>query len=346
MGNTINNMTPADDLLSDQKINQKKHIKQLYESQNIEQLIHVLEMAEQNHDVANRLQSWIDQALLYSFKHQLPLFSYRLLKSSLCNKRMINYIDEHDRSPIIYAIMKFPEATKSLLQTDKVTEYTLEAYDSYGKNFMTYATENSMYKFLIWYVATSYFSFDQLSNQSIINITAESPQMFAFLCHNYDIKKAHLAQGLVSAYVNDNIASLEIFLQIFPTISPINYINMTSTDGELFMATPKTFTYVIDNYHGPFESINITSSPSSNANINLDTWKAFLEFRTKQNIDGYCCYADQGIGVFLKRQNKNRLILNIKKFSKFKFNDFANNYKTYLDLIEYDELIKIIKDYE
>ena len=79
---------------------------------------------------------------------------------------------------------------------------------------------------------------------------------------------------------------------------------------------------------------------------NGDTWKAFLEFRTEQNIDGYCCYADQGIGVFLKRQNKNRLILNIKKFSKFKFNDFANNYKTYLNLIEYDELIKIIKDYE
>ncbi len=79
---------------------------------------------------------------------------------------------------------------------------------------------------------------------------------------------------------------------------------------------------------------------------NGDTWKAFLEFRTKEFLDGYCCYADQGIGVFLKRKNKNQLRLNIENYKKFKFNDFAVNYKSYLNLIEYEDLMKIVKDYE
>ena len=79
---------------------------------------------------------------------------------------------------------------------------------------------------------------------------------------------------------------------------------------------------------------------------NGDTWKAFLEFRSKEYLDGYCCYDDQGIGVFLKRKNTNQLNLNIKNFGKFSFNAFALNCKKYLNLIEYEDLIKIIKNYE
>ena len=79
---------------------------------------------------------------------------------------------------------------------------------------------------------------------------------------------------------------------------------------------------------------------------NGDTWKAFLEFRVEEEVDGYCCYADQGIGVFLKRKNRNRLNLKIKDYSKFKFNDYVLNYQKYLNLIEYDELINIINEYK
>ncbi len=79
---------------------------------------------------------------------------------------------------------------------------------------------------------------------------------------------------------------------------------------------------------------------------NGDTWKAFLEFRSKEYLDGYCCYADQGIGVFLKRKNTNQLNLKIKNFEKLNFNTFALNYKKYLNLIEYEDLIKVIKNYE
>lgn len=86
--------------------------------------------------------------------------------------------------------------------------------------------------------------------------------------------------------------------------------------------------------------------PRSQYNWNGDTWKAFLEIRTNENFDSYCCYADEGVGVILKRKNKNKLNLNIKNFKKLKFNDYADNYKEYLNLIEYEDLFKIIENYE
>ena len=86
--------------------------------------------------------------------------------------------------------------------------------------------------------------------------------------------------------------------------------------------------------------------PRSQYEWNGDTWKAFLEIRAKEFVDSYCCYADQGIGVILKRKNKNILNINIKNFEKFNFNDFAINYEKYLNLINYNDLIEIIDNYE
>ena len=79
---------------------------------------------------------------------------------------------------------------------------------------------------------------------------------------------------------------------------------------------------------------------------NGDTWKAFLEVRVKDDVGAYCCYADQGIGVILKRKNRNKLNLNTVKFSKFNFNEFAQNYLKYLNIIEYEDLVKIVENYE
>lgn len=86
--------------------------------------------------------------------------------------------------------------------------------------------------------------------------------------------------------------------------------------------------------------------PRSQLNWNGNTWKAFLECRTRTDIDLYCCYADEGIGVILKRENRNRLNINIKNFNKFDFNSYANNFREYLNLIEYNDLEKIIQKYE
>ena len=86
--------------------------------------------------------------------------------------------------------------------------------------------------------------------------------------------------------------------------------------------------------------------PRSQLNWNGDTWKAFLEMRTNKNFDSYCCNADEGIGVILNRKNRNKLELKNKNFKRFSFNEYAENYKKYLNLIEFDELVKIIINYE
>ena len=75
---------------------------------------------------------------------------------------------------------------------------------------------------------------------------------------------------------------------------------------------------------------------------NGDVWKAIVEFRTRKEIDVYTCYADYGIGVILKRQNKNLLTYPKKDYSKLKFSEYYNNYNRLMNIIEYEDLLKII----
>ena len=82
--------------------------------------------------------------------------------------------------------------------------------------------------------------------------------------------------------------------------------------------------------------------PRCKATWNGDVWKAIVKYRTNENLDVYTCYADQGVGVILKRLNKNRLKIDIQNFKDLKFKDFYHNYQEYMNLIEYDDLIKVI----
>jgi predicted O-methyltransferase YrrM len=75
---------------------------------------------------------------------------------------------------------------------------------------------------------------------------------------------------------------------------------------------------------------------------NEDVWKAFIEARTKENLDSFCFYADQGIGIIRKRKNKNKLLLNITDFSKIKYNYFFYNYKELMNLKEFNKILEII----
>ena len=74
---------------------------------------------------------------------------------------------------------------------------------------------------------------------------------------------------------------------------------------------------------------------------NGDVWKAIVEFRTLEHADTYTCYADLGIGVILKRKNRSKLVLQKKNFSKLKFSDYYNNFKEFMNVVEFDELKKI-----
>ena len=75
---------------------------------------------------------------------------------------------------------------------------------------------------------------------------------------------------------------------------------------------------------------------------NGDVWKAIVECRTKEDIDTYTCYADYGIGVIFNRKNRNLLKIENKNYSKLKFEEYFHNYKNYMNIIEFEELVKII----
>ena len=82
--------------------------------------------------------------------------------------------------------------------------------------------------------------------------------------------------------------------------------------------------------------------PRCQLNWNGDTWKALVEARTKDNLDTYCLNADEGIGIIFKRKNKNLLNIQNNDFSKLKYKEYIHNYNNYLNLIEYNDLLKII----
>ena len=156
-------------------------------------------------------------------------------------------------------------------------------------------------------------------------------------------------------------------------VDPVSGGNVRKTSDEFFVINKQIFDIIfidgLHHYHQVKKDIENSLNVLNNGGIilmhdcmpknyyyqavprcqyewNGDTWKAFLEFRNKDNVDAYCCYADQGIGVILKRPNKNKINFKDKDFSKFNFNAYIENYKEYLNLIEYDDLIKIINDYE
>jgi hypothetical protein len=78
--------------------------------------------------------------------------------------------------------------------------------------------------------------------------------------------------------------------------------------------------------------------PRSSNVWNGDVWKNIVESRTNKEIDTYVCFADQGIGVILKRPNKNLLKLNVKNFNSLKFQDYYYNYNYYLNIIDVQKL--------
>jgi hypothetical protein len=81
--------------------------------------------------------------------------------------------------------------------------------------------------------------------------------------------------------------------------------------------------------------------PRARAVWNGDVWKNIAESRTKSEIDTYVIYADNGVGMILKRSNKKILNLKTNNFKKLKFRDYFYNYKEYLNIIYHEDLKNI-----
>ena len=75
---------------------------------------------------------------------------------------------------------------------------------------------------------------------------------------------------------------------------------------------------------------------------NGDVWKAIVDSRRSKDIDVYTCYADHGIGVIIKRPNRNLLKIPNKDSESLKFEDYFHNHKNLMNIIEYDKLIELI----
>ena len=87
-------------------------------------------------------------------------------------------------------------------------------------------------------------------------------------------------------------------------------------------------------------NLNEQMVPRTTLNWNGDVWKAFVECRTKPNLDCFTCYADWGIGTIFKRPNSKPLRIEQKNFKRLKFNYFYKHYKDLMNIIEFNELLK------
>jgi len=82
--------------------------------------------------------------------------------------------------------------------------------------------------------------------------------------------------------------------------------------------------------------------PKMYGHWNGDVWKAIVEARTMKYIDTYTCKADHGLGIIFKRENRNLLSLNITNFKKLKFKDYYINHKKFMNIIDADDIDKIL----
>jgi len=82
--------------------------------------------------------------------------------------------------------------------------------------------------------------------------------------------------------------------------------------------------------------------PRYRGSWNGDVWKSIVEMRTLDYIDTYTCQIDFGVGVIKKIKNSDILRINLKDFRKLKFRDYYYNYKKYMRIINYENLLKII----
>jgi hypothetical protein len=82
--------------------------------------------------------------------------------------------------------------------------------------------------------------------------------------------------------------------------------------------------------------------PRAQKHWNGDVWRSILECRTYKNINTFVGAFDNGIGLIFKKKNDAPLRINLNTFSNISFDDYCDNYKTFLNLIDYNEFfIKI-----
>ena len=88
------------------------------------------------------------------------------------------------------------------------------------------------------------------------------------------------------------------------------------------------------------DSMSKQAIPRYRMSWNGDVWKAITDLRQNEDLEIYTCEIDQGVAIIKK--NKNLSVLKLKKDIKdLKFEDYYNNYKEYLRVIDLSEFKKL-----
>ena len=85
--------------------------------------------------------------------------------------------------------------------------------------------------------------------------------------------------------------------------------------------------------------------PRGQRKWNGDVWKAIVEFRCKQKLSTYVGAFDNGIGLIFKRNNEEKLITEIIDFKNISYDQYYNNYEEFLNLVSYEQFLKIINEF-
>ena len=89
-------------------------------------------------------------------------------------------------------------------------------------------------------------------------------------------------------------------------------------------------------------SIAHQAIPRYRGSWNGDIWKVVVNLRTRENINTLTCKIDMGVAVINIKQNKKKLNIKTIDFKDLKFRDYYYNYKEYMNIIDYEELLKIL----
>ena len=82
--------------------------------------------------------------------------------------------------------------------------------------------------------------------------------------------------------------------------------------------------------------------PQTHSSWNGDVWKSIVKSRTRIDIDTYTIEADQGLGLILKRENKDLLVDKIENFKNLKFRDYYIHHKKFMRIIDENDVLEII----
>ena len=82
--------------------------------------------------------------------------------------------------------------------------------------------------------------------------------------------------------------------------------------------------------------------PQTHSSWNGDVWKSIVKSRTRIDIDTYTIEADQGLGLILKRKNKDLLVDKIENFKNLKFRDYYIHHKKFMRIIDENDVLRII----